>query len=191
MHHCIKTPVVAQSQKQDWLDLYAARGQTPGSAGAPPVILGLDIGNTSTTAGIYNDSDIIPFAIYRHPTVKNTDHRSLAIQIIEGMKQQDGGIDRMSISGVAFSSVVPEVNRAYHEMAKSPFGGPAFEINCRRRLNFTIRYNDPEQLGADRIVNAAAAFAEYGGGSIIVDIGTAVTFCVLLEGGVFDGGILR
>ena len=82
------------------------------------------------------------------------------------------------------------MNRSYFDMAGREFGISAYEITCRSRLNFSLRYDDPAQLGADRIVNAAAAFKEYGGGCIVVDIGTAVTFCVLLEGGWFDGGII-
>jgi type III pantothenate kinase len=154
------------------------------------MIFGFDIGNTSTTAGLYLDGSIVPDFTYRFPTIKDVDPGDLARMVVEGANRyaaQDGDV---MPAGLAFSSVVPEINRAYHEMARGTFGLSALEISCRSRLNFKIMYPDPEQLGADRIVNAAAAFSEYGGGCIVVDIGTAVTFCVLLEDNIFDGGVI-
>lgn len=150
------------------------------------MILGFDIGNTSTTAGVYQEDRTAPERVYRYPTMKQAGPGELAMQIQGGL---EGGETR-DVTGLAFSSVAPEINRAYGAMAEREFGVQAYEITCRSRLNFSLRYDDPDQLGADRIVNAAAAFKEYGGGSVVVDIGTAVTFCVLLEGGVFDGGII-
>ncbi|HOD15966.1 MAG TPA: type III pantothenate kinase [Spirochaetota bacterium] len=150
------------------------------------MILGFDIGNTSTTAGIYHVNRTEPERVFRFPTLKQAGPEELAGQVLGGLK--DG--EAREVTGLAFSSVAPEVNRSYCGMAEREFGVRAYEITCGSRLNFSLRYDDPSQLGTDRIVNAAAAFEEYGGGSIVVDIGTAVTFCVLLEGGVFDGGII-
>jgi type III pantothenate kinase len=150
------------------------------------MILGFDIGNTSTTAGVYHEKSISPERVFRFPTMKQAGHDELARQVMGGL---EGG-DARSVSGLAFSSVAPEINGSYHDMAEREFGVGAYEITSRSALNFILRYDDPSQLGADRIVNAAAAFREYGGGCIVVDIGTAVTFCVLLEGGIFDGGII-
>jgi type III pantothenate kinase len=154
------------------------------------MILGFDIGNTSTTAALYREDRIVPAYTFRFPTEKNTSHDELARQVFDGYERCGMNEEKILIHGLAFSSVVPEINRAYHEMARNSFRVAAHEITCRSNLNFKIIYDDPEQLGADRIVNAAAAFTEYGGGNIVVDIGTAVTFCVLLESGVFDGGII-
>jgi type III pantothenate kinase len=154
------------------------------------MILGFDIGNTSTTAALYREDRIVPAHTFRFSTVKNTGYDELARQVFDGFARCGKNEEKILIHGLAFSSVVPEINRAYHEMARNSFSVAAHEITCRSILNFKIIYDDPEQLGADRIVNAVAAFTEYGGGNIVVDIGTAVTFCVLLEGGVFDGGII-
>jgi type III pantothenate kinase len=150
------------------------------------MILGFDIGNTSTTAGVYNEKSIAPERVFRFPTMKQEGPDGLARQVTGGLERGD----TRAVSGLAFSSVAPEINQAYIDMAEREFGVRAFEITCRSALNFSLRYDDPAQLGADRIVNAAAAFTEYGGGCVVVDIGTAVTFCVLLEEGVFDGGII-
>ena len=154
------------------------------------VILGFDIGNTSTTAALYPEDAILPEYTFRFPTVKDSGPAELYRQVVDGMSRCGAGTDTYLIRGLAFSSVVPEINHAYHDMAGNNLGCSAHEISCESRLNFTIRYDDPRQLGVDRIVNAAAVFSEYGGGNIVVDIGTAVTFCVLLENKVFDGGII-
>lgn len=154
------------------------------------MILGFDIGNTSTTAGIYPPDRLEPDFTWRFPTVKDTDPEALSRQVREGINSYPAGTKEAPVLGLAFSSVVPEVNGAYHEMGRKFFGKDPYEISCRSKLNYRIIYDDPAQLGVDRIVNAAAAFHEFGGGDVIVDIGTAVTFCVLLEDGTFDGGII-
>ncbi|HOT46041.1 MAG TPA: type III pantothenate kinase [Spirochaetota bacterium] len=154
------------------------------------MILGFDIGNTSTTAALYPEERTLPEYTFRFPTVKDTGPAELYRQVQDGMFRCGMGTDTYFIKGLAFSSVVPEINHAYHAMAEKNLALSAHEISCASRLNFTIRYDDPRQLGVDRIVNAAAVFSEYGGGAIVVDIGTAVTFCVLLEEDIFDGGII-
>lgn len=154
------------------------------------MIIGFDIGNTSTTAALYQKLATVPEETFRFPTVKDTGGTELYRQILDGLSRCRTGTAPEMITGMAFSSVVPEINHAYHDMARLDLKVPLHEISCDSRLDFTIRYNDPRQLGVDRIVNAAAAFREYGGGTIIVDIGTAVTFCVLLEENIFDGGII-
>jgi len=154
------------------------------------VILGFDIGNTNTKAGIYNAETIVPEATFRFPTVKNSDQTALSGMVGEGIAQQELRQGKIDVSGLVFSSVVPEINRSYHELAEKIYGIDALEISYKSRLNISIAYDDPRELGADRIVNAAAAFHEYGGGIVIVDMGTAVTFGVLLENGVFEGGII-
>lgn len=154
------------------------------------VILGFDIGNTSTTGALYPEDAALPEYTFRFPTVKDTGPAELYRQVLDGISRCGAGYDTIGVKGLAFSSVVPEISHAYHAMAKENLGLSAHEISCESRLNFTIRYDDPRQLGVDRIVNAAAVFREYGGGKIVVDIGTAVTFCVLLEENIFDGGII-
>ncbi len=154
------------------------------------MILGFDIGNTSTTAALYPEDAVLPEFTFRFPTVKNATPAELFQQVHDGMTRLGAGLESYLVKGLAFSSVVPEINHAYHVMSNDNLGISAHEISCMSKLNFTIRYDDPRQLGVDRIVNAAAVFNEYGGGTIVADIGTAVTFCVLLEGNVFDGGII-
>ncbi len=94
------------------------------------------------------------------------------------------------IDGLAFSSVVTEVNNAYHAMAKDHFNVDPLEINSNIKLDIKIMYDNPEELGPDRIANAEAAFKEYTKDCIIIDLGTANTFCVMHKNGTFDGGLI-
>ena len=93
------------------------------------------------------------------------------------------------ILGSAFSSVVPELNKQYDKALYSICGIKPLKVNHKCKLNILIKYKNPEKLGVDRIANAEAALNEYGPDSIIVDIGTAITFCVICNGN-FDGGII-
>lgn len=149
------------------------------------MFLGFDVGNTSTVMGLYHDDESLPFHTFRYPTDKKTLSKSL----LETIDPLVGGYSR-EISAMALSSVVPEINNHYSEAMKDRFGVRAHVISHQSILNIRISYPDPTQLGVDRIVNAEAAFVEYGGNNLIIDIGTAATFCVVLENGLFDGGII-
>ena len=158
------------------------------------MFLGFDIGNTNTVLGIYPDDSIVPATTFRFETVKNTDPDELG-KLVKGFLDEpacdvDWSDPINLISGIAFSSVVPEINSTYHEMALSHFGIDSFEINHESKLSFKISYPEPKQLGVDRIVNIEAAYREYGEEVIVIDIGTAATFCVIEKGPVFDGGII-
>lgn len=152
------------------------------------MIFCFDIGNTSTTAALFERGGIVPAALFRFDTDKSGDAALLARTIARGLDA--AGHAHTAVAGCAFASVVPEVNSAYHEALENLYGCAPLEIDHRCRLPIVINYGDPAQLGPDRIVNAAGVMAEYGGGCVIVDIGTAATFCVLLDDGTFDGGLI-
>jgi len=148
------------------------------------MFLGFDIGNTNTVMGLYEGDSVTPQKTFRFETVKFVDASDLGREIMSFLETD------MKVSGMAFSSVVPEVNDSYHDMCRSLFNLPCLEISHRSRLSIKILYKDHSELGVDRIVNSEAVYREYGGNSIIIDIGTAATFCVLLEDGTFDGGLI-
>jgi len=153
------------------------------------MILGFDIGNTSTVMGLYRDDSPRPDETFRFDTDKRTSTSKLAGEIRRLLGPREGG-NISEINGFSYSSVVPEINSVYDEAARLLFNLEAMGISHRSNLAITLRYKDLSQLGVDRIVNAESAFREYGAPCIIVDIGTAATFCVLLEGGIFDGGLI-
>ncbi len=154
-------------------------------------ILGFDIGNTKTTLGIYGKSDISPVRTFKFKSERAITSEELGKKIngfLDNFKEETK--KDIHIEGIAFSSVVTEVNRLYHEMSKKYFNLDPLEIDCNVKLGITLNYDNPEELGADRITNAVAAYRDYGKDCIIVDLGTAITFCVLLSNGIFDGGLI-
>lgn len=150
------------------------------------MILGFNIGNSNTVLGLYTGTETLPRDVYRYRTARKASADELGALVRQFLLHH--GTD--AVDGIAFASVVPELNRAYHEMAARYFGSEALEIGHRSRLGIRIRYDDPSRLGADRIVNAEAAFREYARDCVIVDVGTAITYCVLHADGLYDGGII-
>jgi type III pantothenate kinase len=155
------------------------------------MVLGFDIGNTNTVMGVYGESEKLPGKTYRYRTIggHTADELGALVQgfLGPGGHREKGG---SPVTGVAFSSVVPALNSTYSTMAESFFGLKALEITHRCRLSITLRYDEPARLGVDRIVNAEAALREYRRDCIIVDVGTATTFCVLHADGRYDGGLI-
>lgn len=155
------------------------------------MILGFDIGNTNTLLGIYRKSDIAPVKTFRFRTEKNIppDELGLVIRNFLSLYQKETGADD-PVGGIIFSSVVPEVNSSYHAFSVDLLGTEAHEITPLSSLGISLRYDNPDQIGPDRIVNAVAAFQEYHKNCVIVDLGTATTVTVLLGDGTFEGGLI-
>jgi len=155
------------------------------------MVLGFDIGNTNTVMGIYGESEKLPGKTYRYRTIGEHTTDELGA-LVQGFLGLNGQVERSgaSVTGIAFSSVVPALNRRYSAMAEGFFGLKALEITHKCRLSITLCYDDPARLGVDRIVNAEAALREYRRDCIIVDVGTATTFCVLHADGRYDGGLI-
>ena len=155
------------------------------------MFIGFDIGNTTTMIGLYPGDSIKPEKTQRFRTDKRTDLVQLSNQITMALKNS-GDYNSISseITGMAFSSVVPEINQVYHKAGRKLFSVEPFEIRYDSRFSIGINYRDHSLLGIDRIVNTVAAHHEYGDGCIVVDIGTAATFDVLNHNGCFDGGLI-
>ena len=155
------------------------------------IILGFDIGNTNTRMGIFGENDISPLKIFSHKTKTITSSGKLGKVIKTYLKEYQKEInDDIKISGFVYSSVVTEVNGYYQKAAEKYFSLNALPVTGGINLGIKINYDNPSDLGADRITNAVAAHNEYSGDKIIIDVGTAITFCVLLKDGIFDGGLI-
>ncbi|HOP62251.1 MAG TPA: type III pantothenate kinase [Spirochaetota bacterium] len=155
------------------------------------MFLGIDIGNTTTMLALFRDDSPKPEKIMRYRTDKRGDDAELASVLKMTLRgYADFNVLEAEITGIAFSSVVPEISGSYRRVCRRLFSLEAFEINAASRLSISINYKDHGQLGIDRIVNVEAAYHEYGPGCIVVDIGTAATFDVLNFEGCFDGGLI-
>lgn len=154
-------------------------------------VLGFNIGNTNTTMGIYKKDSTAPEKTYTYKTDKKITSDELGIQIKNFVNIiSDSNDAKNKIIGITFSSVVTEVNKSYKTMSEDFFGLQSLEICCDIKLGITLKYDNPKELGADRIANAEAAYREYKTDCIIIDLGTANTFCVLHANGTFDGGLI-
>jgi type III pantothenate kinase len=150
------------------------------------MLLALDVGNTNTVLGVFRERELI--ANWRLTTARD--------QTIDeyGILTRDlftiANLDPREISGVIISSVVPPLNSTLAGMAERYFHTKALFVEPGIRTGMPVHYDNPQEVGADRIVNSIAAFAKYGGPCIVVDFGTAINFDVVSERGEYLGGTL-
>lgn len=150
------------------------------------MLMTLNVGNTNTMLGVFQDKKLV--AHWRLTTAR--DHTADEYGSLCRNFFQVAGLDPAQVTGVIISSVVPPLNRALGEMAQRYFGLEALFIEPDLPTGITILYDSPRDVGADRIVNAVAAFEKYGGPCIAVDFGTAVTFDAISAKGEYLGGTI-
>ncbi|MDR3049861.1 MAG: type III pantothenate kinase [Elusimicrobiota bacterium] len=157
-----------------------------------------DIGNTNITIGLFwgsggkaalsktaNDK---PIKVWRLSTLNGGTADEYGIFITNIFNQ--ASIDIQDIKAVAIASVVPSLNLVFETLSKQLIGKKPFFINQKNSGGLKIKLQNPKELGADRIANAAAAFSLFGGGCIVIDFGTATTFdCIDLKGRYIGGAI--
>jgi type III pantothenate kinase len=149
-------------------------------------LLAIDVGNTQTVVGVFSgDSLAGNWRISTHPR-KTSDEWTLALS--ELMKLN--GTTIASIDGVVLSSVVPDVAQALETMCRKTLKLEPLVVDPDVASGLTIKTENPKEVGADRVANAAAAFRFYGGPAIVVDFGTATTFDVISATGEYLGGAI-
>lgn len=150
------------------------------------MLLVIDVGNTNIVFGIY-DGTILRNS-YRIGTNTNRTSDEYAATISQ-LLHMDGVYER-DIDDVIISSVVPEVMHSLENFVLKYLKKPAMIVGPGVKTGINIKYENPSQVGADRIVNAVAGFEKYGGPLIIIDFGTATTFCYINEMGEYIGGAI-
>lgn len=150
------------------------------------MLLALDVGNTNTVLGVFRDSTLI--ANWRLTTARDQTVDEYGILIRELFTL--ASLDPREIRGVIISSVVPPLNGTLQGMAERYFHIRALFVEPGVKTGMPVHYDNPQEVGADRIVNSVAAFAKYGGPCIVVDFGTAINFDVISERGEYLGGAL-
>lgn len=149
-------------------------------------LLAIDVGNTQTVVGLFDGEALI--ASWRLGSVARRTTDELAI-LMEGLFRVGG--HRMSDVGrMVIASVVPPLGPTLEEMAKRYFGVRPLVIGPGTRTGISIKYDNPREVGADRIVNAVAGHHLYGGPLVIVDFGTAITFDAISSEGEYLGGAI-
>lgn len=153
------------------------------------MLIGIDVGNTNITVGLFRDgnSGTDPDFSWRLNTVANATADEIAAPLISHLLFH--GLDPAGIDSAVVSSVVPDLYYVLRRMLEETFQvqDPLF-VDHTTDTGLTFDYPLPEEIGADRIVNAAAAYKLYGGPLIIIDFGTATTFCCVDADGAYLGG---
>ncbi len=150
------------------------------------MILVLDVGNTDVVLGVYKGKELVDF--WRISTDKNKtsdEHQILIYQFF-----QYNNLNIKDIKDVVIASVVPNIMYSLERAIRKLFNITPLIVGPGIKTGINIKYDDPAEVGADRIVNAIAAYEKYGGPLIIVDFGTATTFCVISEKGEYLGGAI-
>jgi type III pantothenate kinase len=151
------------------------------------MLLTIDSGNTQTVIGLFNGADLADH--WRIATVAERTADELALMIQQFLGFHGFSFDEQ-IDGVAISSGVPRVTVELRAMTQRYFGFPALVVEPGVRTGMPILYDNPKEVGADRIANAVAAYEQYGGPSIVVDFGTANTIEAISENGEYLGGAI-
>lgn len=150
------------------------------------MLLVIDIGNTNVVIGIYDEHHLRYH--WRLQTVRERTSDEWWIQVKSLLS--DASLDPSVIGGIAVSSVVPPLTPAVTRMLETHFSVTPFVVTPEIDTGLPIDYDPPRDVGADRIVNAVAAVSEYGAPVIVIDFGTATTFCVVNDEGRYQGGLI-
>jgi type III pantothenate kinase len=150
------------------------------------MLLTLDVGNTNTVLGLFRDASLV--AHWRLTTARDQTVDEYGILTRELFTL--AGIDPAAVDGVIISSVVPPLNSTLEEMSERYFRVKALFIEPGVKTGMPVLYDNPQEVGADRIVNSVAAFSKYGGPCIVIDFGTALNFDVVSARGEYLGGVL-
>lgn len=148
------------------------------------MVLVTDIGNTNIKIGVF-DGDKLSVSL-RVATSANKTSDEYGLSIKELLTAN--GIRLSDITGVIMSSVNPNLNYTFEHMIRYYFGVKPLVVGSGIKTGINIKYDNPKEVGADRIVNSVAAYYTYGGPAIVIDCGTATTFNVISEKGEFLGG---
>jgi type III pantothenate kinase len=150
------------------------------------MLLAIDIGNSNVVLGVFDRERLVENWRVGTKTQITPDEYAMIFKDLFNF----AGLDFSQIDGVIISTVVPPLLPVMAEMSRKYFRMEPLVVTHELKTGITIRYDNPKEIGADRIVNAAAAYRLYGGPIIIVDFGTATTFCAVTRSGEYLGGAI-
>ncbi len=151
------------------------------------MLLVVDVGNTQTHVGLMEAGEVT--SEWRIATVRHRTSDEIA-GLLQGFFSLQGDVLRDTVDEVGIASVVPRLTQQWTEMCGRHLGVTPFVVGPGTRTGMRIAMKNPAEVGADRIVNAIAAYETYGGPCIVADYGTATTFDVISEDGVYLGGAI-
>lgn len=146
----------------------------------------LDIGNTNIKIGIFDDDKLVDTLRINATSNKTSDEYWVLLRDMLAVKN----IKDTQITGAIISSVNPNLNYTVEHMISENFNVKPLIVGSGIKTGIAVKYDNPKEVGADRIVGAVAAYHTYGGPCIVVDCGTATSFNVISEKGEFLGGAI-
>src|SRR3989440_4596686 len=146
-----------------------------------PMLLAIDVGNTQTVFGLFQGSELSEQ--FRVGTDRSHTGDELAVML-------RAFVDLTALDGIVLASSVPPLVREYEAFAERWAGAPLLVLGPGVSTGVRIRYDDPREVGPDRIANAVAVRERHGAPAVVVDFGTSTNFDVVNEAGEFTGGVL-
>jgi type III pantothenate kinase len=163
---------------------FSARGW-PGRDNQP-VLLAIDVGNTQSHLGVFEGEDLAAHWRFATNAQETADELAVRVSTLLALR----GMSPDEVDGSVVSSVVPQLTPQYADMCERYLAGECLIVGPGVKTGMPIRLDNPLELGADRLVNAVAAYERLGGPCAVADFGTAITFDVVSADGEYLGGVI-
>jgi type III pantothenate kinase len=150
------------------------------------MLLALDVGNTNITIGAFHGQTLTGHWRLRTIREQTADEWGILLRNLFSLSD----LNLAEVDGVIISSVVPAVDQPLTAMAERYFHRQPLFVNHSTDIGLRIAYDNPREVGADRLVNSVAAYCKYGGPAIVVDLGTTINFDIVSADGAFLGGLI-
>ena len=150
------------------------------------MLLALDAGNSNITIGAFDGGKMRAHWRLRTVHEQTADEWGILLRNLFA----PAGLDIASVDGIIIASVVPPIDSTLALMTQRYFHTEAMFVGPRTNLGLTVRYDNPNEVGADRLVNGVAGFYKYGGPCVIVDFGTTINFDVISKNAEYLGGAI-
>ena len=152
------------------------------------MLLVVDVGNTQTHFGVFRDEDGALAEHWRFATVRESTRDELGAALSNLLALR--GLQFADVGSSIVSSTVPQLSQEWSAMAERYLGQQMLVVGPAIRTGMPIRYDNPHEVGADRLANAVAAYDRVGDSCVVVDFGTAITYDVISAAGEYLGGII-
>lgn len=149
------------------------------------MLLVIDVGNTNITIGVFKEEELVASSRLTTSTPRTSDE--YGITLLDLLKYR--GIEKEDIEAVVISSVVPGIMHSLNNCILKYFNIKPMDVGIGTKTGIKVAIPNPKEVGADRVVDALAAYEIYGGPILIVDFGTATTYDLITEDGAFIAGV--
>lgn len=150
------------------------------------MLLAIDVGNTNIVLGLFDGSRLVHQFRIESSRGRTADEYAVVVRELLSMRN----VAASDVKGAIVASVVPPLTEPMLDLVRRAFGFEALVVGPGIKTGMSILYENPREVGADRIVNAVAAYERFHGGLIVVDFGTATTFDCVTPKGEYLGGVI-